>query len=83
MQIDLKDVKKGDIFYECQYGINLKCTALEDCREEEDGYHCYCLIDHETMKKPYTEMFESYNCGAYGLRLYTQPQYVEIDKIWN
>lgn len=86
--IDLKDVKKGDKFYECEMGMNARCEAQEDCREVDEpellrkGYACKVAVqwlkkDGSLSEPEVTEYFECYEPGAYGLRLYSSPQYTE------
>lgn len=38
--IKLSEIKKGDTFYECDHGKNVKLTALSDPQKVEDGWLC-------------------------------------------
>lgn len=73
----VKDLKKGQIVYECQYGMNIRFTVLEDARrdikpeEHKDGHSCRVSCNGEER-----ELFEALEVGAYGLRLYPEPQYI-------
>lgn len=69
--IRIKDVKKGDIFYECEYGENLKCLALEDPRQVDGQTFLQVLVDD----KDDVEFLETEAYPAYWLRTYTQPVY--------
>lgn len=81
--MNLKDIKQDQVFYECQYGMNARCVALEDARrviEPDKGRDGWALnVRIAIGKHPETEVeyFEAENPGAYGLRLYAQPQYSE------
>jgi hypothetical protein len=73
----VKDLKKDQIVYECQYGTNFRCIVLEDARrdinpeEHKDGYSCRVSCNGEER-----ELFEALEVGGYGLRLYSAPQYI-------
>lgn len=74
--IHIKDIKKDQVFYECERGSNIKWVALEDCRIIDDptrkGYVCRAR-DEEGDEM---ELFEAFEVGGYGLRLYSEPQYL-------
>lgn len=74
----IKDLKKGDIIWECQSGYNIQMKCLEDVRivhdEGKNGYACNVILKDDSI----IELFESFDAGAYSLRLYDSPQYFEI-----
>ncbi len=38
--IKISEIKKGDTFYECDHGKNVKLTALSDPQAVENGWLC-------------------------------------------
>lgn len=79
MHLKLKDIKKGQVFYESQYGQDIKMEALEDCRREDGPYvggFGYVLKVKKISGE--AEISEAAECNAYGLRLDTEPQYFRI-----
>ena len=75
--IRLKNIKKGQVFYESHYGQDVEMTATEDCRLEDDenaaGNKSYKL--KVTLENGAIEIMEAVDCGGYSLRLDTEPQY--------
>lgn len=77
-RINLSDVIRGDIFYECEAGVNIKLTAIENCRIVDDsstlkqGFECCCKKEDGSI----VELFETFNAGPYKLKLYETPQYL-------
>lgn len=82
MRIEIKDLKKGDRFYERDGVFSAYCEALEDGHEVNDekakmfGHKCSvkmlicCGHDvAEEDQKPYT-IFAAHDAGAYGPKLY-------------
>jgi len=77
---DIKTAKEGDVFYECQYGINIKMVALEDVRfvvnnnySGGGGYELRVKTDDSEIT-----ISQSKTPGAYGLRLFKEPQYIGV-----
>lgn len=72
--VQLSNVRKGQTFYECEGGKNAELIALEDAHPVDEphkqGYTC--RVEHEGRE---VELFEAYNAGGYGLRLYNFPIY--------
>lgn len=74
--IRVKDLKKGQVVYECERGTNMRYTVLEDARRDinpeqlKDGHSCRVLCGEDE-----TELFEAVKTYGYGLRLYDSPQY--------
>jgi hypothetical protein len=80
--IDIKDVKRGQLLWEC-HGSNVLVVALEDAHYYENqeeyyppgiAFHAYNLTDMWCFR-----MYEARNAGAYGPRLYSLPQYTGTD----
>lgn len=44
--IKLSEIRKGDTFYECDHGRNVKLTALSDPHMADGGW--YCKVKSET-----------------------------------
>lgn len=83
MQYDIKTAKAGDTFWECEYGVNIPHLALEDVKIIEDdsfaGGKAYKLRVYTGIGNLGKEMdlTQALECGAYGLKLYNQKQYVD------
>jgi len=78
--IKLRNIVKGQIFWECQSGRNARCVALGNAEEEKRknadiGHYLKVYSNSET-----TEFFESNNAGGYSLKLYDSPEYVPYAK---
>lgn len=69
--IEIKDIKKGDIFYECEYGENVQFIATSDPYREDGGW---------TIKgRGVNGEFDFYvrdGYSHYGPKLYWQPEYI-------
>lgn len=69
----VKDLKKGDVFSEIDYGIEISYVALEDARriknEEEgkDGYECN---GRALLKGNVVDFFQDKEITHYGPKLY-------------
>jgi hypothetical protein len=78
-----EDMNIGDIFYECQSGINLKCKVLTRPEYTNEVYsgiakrHWKWVAENvyngDKINYGLTEGFEHY-----GPRLYSEPQYVHF-----
>lgn len=88
MRIDLKIIKKGDVFWECDSGNNAKMRALTDAYEVNNEQRNGWEIEVEALEvngkevdakspwhEPYT-LFEAYETHGYGLKLYRDNAYV-------
>ena len=80
--ISIRDVKKGDVLWEC-HGSNVLVVALEDAHDYENKEEFY---PPGTMFHAYNinvgacfRMFEADKAGGYGPRLYSKPQYTGTD----
>jgi len=47
--VKLKDVKKGDVLYECESGENYELTVLTNPRRINDGR--YCVVENKEGEK--------------------------------
>lgn len=71
MNLRLHDIKKDQVFYECERGQNIRMTALEDAQRTAEGWECRVSTVMGEIK-----LFEAHKCYQFGLRLYSEPQYV-------
>lgn len=72
--IDLAQVKKGDLFYECHHAWgNIQITALDDARRTSDGWVCR-VKDRSNMEY---DIFVSASTSHYGPDLYSKPQILD------
>jgi hypothetical protein len=78
-RIELKNVKKGMVFFEYDMGMTAEVTALEDAHPSERGENnpgIGCMVQVTGDKKP-TEFWEAdFAPSHYRLKLYTENPYV-------
>lgn len=74
--MDLKDLKAGDVVWECQGGHNIKMTIKEDAIDDGEGYSATGV----TVNGSEILLYYSYGCSHYGPRLYETPQYISLNK---
>ena len=75
--IKVKDIRRGDIFYECERFINHKLIALTSARRVSDGFY----IIAEDIEGEKVEIFYSEYTNYPSPSLYKEPQYLtEIEK---
>lgn len=71
--VELKSIRKGDIFYECErYGENYELIALETARRVRGGWACWV----QTREFGKFEMFVSANTTHAGPNLFRAPQHL-------
>jgi hypothetical protein len=79
-RIDLKNIKKNQIFVEHDGRYSVKVVALEDCRITKDGYELKAQIIEENRKpisdEIYVDYFESFDSKEH-LGLYSDYAYIE------
>lgn len=68
--INLKEIKKGDRFYECERGENLLLEALSDAKKVENGWKCLAKSSKGIM-----ELFVSASTEYFGPSFYWKPKY--------
>lgn len=54
MFLKLKEIKKGQVFYECQYGYNIEWTAVSDPILSEFGVTLQASSKNGTVASLYT-----------------------------
>lgn len=70
--LKIKDIRKGDVFYECEQGVNYKLVATTNARRISDGWYCNVKnSDGESF-----EFFVSDNTNHPGPNLFREPQYI-------
>tara|TARA_R110000868_G_scaffold248674_1_gene505226 strand:- start:36 stop:314 length:279 start_codon:yes stop_codon:yes gene_type:complete len=75
MRLKLKNIKKGQIFYEADGGRDIHCEAMEDARIIDNIAYCNIKIDGDDNDiKEFGQNLE-YENSAYALRLDTERQY--------
>lgn len=75
--VKIKDIKKGDVFFECEGGCNYKLKALTNARRINDGW--YCVVENNKNEK--FEMFISDMTKHRGPNLFWEPRFLtKIEK---
>lgn len=78
--VSLRDVKRGDIYFESQGGQDAAFVALTDARRvQNDHENGYEVESREIPSGRPQRHYEHVRPGAYGLRLYSTPQYTRPD----
>lgn len=76
----IADFKIGDIFYECECGINIEARVTKEPIEVEgfEGRRAWEweAVNTQNGKKICYKLTEGYS--HYGPRLYTDPEYIQI-----
>jgi len=85
MRLRLKDLRAGDVFYECNHGADAKCKMLSDPETTINGHKARVEIlgvayggrvyPRLAGMQRESEFFECDPPGTYGLKLYDKPQY--------
>lgn len=72
IHLDVRKIKKGDIFYECEKGINYKLIAISNAKKVGDGW--YCLVKNSSGKKYqiFISNITNYPCS----NLFKEPQFL-------
>lgn len=73
--LEISNIKKGELFYECEKGFNYQLKALEDAKRASDGW--YCKV--QNTNNEVVELFVSADTQHHGLNLFRVPQYLTCD----
>lgn len=72
--INIADVKKGDLFYECHHAWgNIEIIALDDAHYTGDGWMCR-VKDRRNLEH---DIFISAGTSHHGPDLYSKPQIID------
>lgn len=74
--LEIRSIKKGEIFYECCYGKNIELIALEDAKKKDNGW--YCLV--ECLSGKVVEIFISADTKYNAVSFFRTPQYLEYNE---
>lgn len=75
--VEVKNIKKGDIFFECEKGHNHQLEAITNARRIGDGFY----VVAQTPEGEKFEIFYSEHTSHPGPNLYKEPKYLtKIDK---
>lgn len=72
--LGIHEIKKGDIFYECERGINVKLEALGDAKKTRRGWLCKVKTNNKIMT------IYSSTTNMYGPSLYRVPYYITMNE---
>jgi len=75
--LGIREIKKGDIFYECERGVNVKLEALSDARKTGSGWLCKVKTNEKIMT------IYSSTTNMYGPSLYRIPYYLTTNEKTN
>jgi hypothetical protein len=70
--LEVKNIRKGDVFFECVRGENYKLVALTNARRILDGW--YCVVENNNGKQ--MEIFYSDYTNYPAPNLFREPQYL-------
>ena len=70
--VEVKKIKKHDVFYECEKGINYRLVALTNARKMGDGW--YCVVENSKGSK--VEIFVSEYTKHHGPNLFWEPRFL-------
>ena len=75
--LEVKDIKKGDVIYECDnhnYGMNFEFKALNNAEKAGDGW--MCLVE-DNEGETFEIFVSGQTDGVYLPKFYRVPQYLE------
>jgi hypothetical protein len=73
--LKVKDIRKGDTFYECERSNNIELTALENAEKLSEGWSCKVKNNQGEV----FELFLSDKTTHHGPNLFWAPQYISQD----
>lgn len=74
--LKVKDIRRGDVFYECDRGENYKLKALTNARRINEGW--YVIAKTKDGKR--VDIYASEKTTHPGPNLYREPQYFFAEK---
>ena len=74
--VKIKDVRKNDIFYECEKNSNFELKALEDAKKVEEGWAA--LVQNTSGKT--CEIYFSDKTNWHGPNIFWAPQFISSDE---
>lgn len=75
--INVAEVKKGDLFFECHHNWgNIEVVALDDARWTDGGWTCRV----KDRKNTEHEIFVSANTRHHGPNLFSKPQIIDYNE---
>ena len=78
---DIPTMKVGDIFYECEMGMNIECRVMTNPQEVAnfDGKRVWEWQAENTKTKETIQYRLTEGLSHYGPKIYSKPQYVCIE----
>jgi hypothetical protein len=70
--LEVKNIRKGDVFFECERGVNHRLVALTSARRVNDGFY----VVAETSSNEKVEIFYSEFTSYPAPNFYREPQYL-------
>jgi hypothetical protein len=74
--LEIRSIKKGELFYECERGYNYQLKALEDAKRTRDGWYCKA----QNTRNEVIELFVSADTQHHVPNLFRAPQYLTCDE---
>lgn len=73
--VNLSQIKKGDVFYECAHGVNIELQALTDALPTSEGWLCKVKTNRGIMN-----LYSSATTEMYEPLFYKSPYYLSTDE---
>ncbi|MFA5067163.1 MAG: hypothetical protein WC466_03890 [Candidatus Izemoplasmatales bacterium] len=70
--VEIKNIKRGDVFFECERGNNYQLKAITNSRRISDGW--YCVVENTTGER--FEIFVSDMTCHPGPNLFKEPRFI-------
>lgn len=74
--LEINNIKKGEILYECFNGKNIKLKAIGDAKKNDYGWIC----DVESVRGEIVRLFLSADTKYNRVNLFRAPLYLEYDE---
>lgn len=75
---EIKALKKGDIIYECEYGLNVKVEITDEPQLDDEKIE---FIGRNVHTGDLIEYLLTFQYAHYGPKLYKEPQYFSHAKV--
>ena len=73
--LDFKEIKKDKIFYECEYGTNMKFIALEDAHRKKGDEEYWEFKGRRVKTGEVIDFGSREGFSHYAPKLYKEPEY--------
>jgi len=74
--VEIRELKKGDVFFECENGSNIQLEATEDARKIKRGWMCLAKNNQGEQ----VELYVADKTKYHGPNFFKSPQFITNDE---